>query len=258
MGLLTKKQKAGHCIFCGASGPLSGEHKLKRSLLNIYFDDQVTILSGATNKPKFAQSTKSKHFHFDSPVCQKCNNDRFQLAELYFSQVHEAFLRAALKDGGGEKILQDPTSLISDSQRDGFFRYLSRIMALHIAETNGPIFRTLTQHATSRGNISRIHCRVGFLDECSVSSDRLSIECKGIEGAVAHGGLVVQSLTKGAVPTAFHSYFTFAPFNYAFWIQLHPLERFSLSIWHRDFLRSCKNWEAEDWRLTLNRKKYGL
>lgn len=55
------------CILCGAIANLTGEHKIKASLIRGEFGDQATVLAGK-DRPKLAQSPKSKTFHFRSKL----------------------------------------------------------------------------------------------------------------------------------------------------------------------------------------------
>lgn len=84
------------CFLCGASGDLTGEHKIKASAIRSEFVSKKMVI-GRFGEPdggfRSVQGPKSKKLHFGAKVCRLCNSERTQAADREF----DGFNRSARK-----------------------------------------------------------------------------------------------------------------------------------------------------------------
>jgi hypothetical protein len=79
------------CCLCGSTENLTGEHKVKRTALSQEFGSATMAIGVAgdeKSKLRYAQSPKSKAFHFEAKLCARCNGTRTQPADREFDRVH--------------------------------------------------------------------------------------------------------------------------------------------------------------------------
>ena len=66
------------CCLCGSPENLTGEHKIKASLLRSEFGTSNMVIGkfgDPASRPRLAQSAKSKAMHFASRLCIPCNTE---------------------------------------------------------------------------------------------------------------------------------------------------------------------------------------
>jgi hypothetical protein len=76
------------CWWCGRPGPLTREHKFKRSDLGRMWDGDESLLWGnGTERRTLKSMRKSRDVRFEPGLCGPCNNDRSQP----FDRAYQAF-----------------------------------------------------------------------------------------------------------------------------------------------------------------------
>ena len=128
------------CCLCGSAEDLTGEHKVKASTIRSLFSGEPMMIGSfdGESRPRLAQSSKSKAFHFQSKVCGTCNSTRTQAADVEFARFDEA-ARALLAQGRDPLgVLDDPGYAVGSDPYVNVFRYLAKVLACQIAEVGGP------------------------------------------------------------------------------------------------------------------------
>lgn len=177
----------GQCVLCGAFTPLTGEHKIKASLIRAEFGDRSTVITGLA-RPRIAQSSKSGHFHFKSAyLCNDCNSSRTQPGDRAFDQLHSQLKELrdaglALTDGNNQPIAQ----LSADIERDSF-RYFAKLLCCFLVEVGGPRSKSLSSFAIGHSEHNPI-----FLSVKKDSGYEANLATLGSQGLVCHEGLLLR------------------------------------------------------------------
>ncbi|MGH6808945.1 MAG: hypothetical protein ACREEJ_19205, partial [Ensifer adhaerens] len=141
MGLTLARYRADCCCLCGSSNELSGEHKIKASLLRTEFGTEQMVIGrfdGEPNNTRLAQSPKSKAFHFTARMCKRCNNERTQAADKEFVRFHN-MVRQQMQNGfDPSQIFAEPYYQVGAPRYLNVFRYFAKLLCCHVAESNGP------------------------------------------------------------------------------------------------------------------------
>lgn len=227
------------CCLCGASGDLTGEHKIKASAIRSEFGSEKMVI-GRFGVPdggfRSVQGPKSKNLHFDAKVCRTCNSKRTQAADREFDHFNSS-ARILLSNG------QDPAKVFEDERYGvgspaylNVFRYFAKLLCCHIAELNGPIPLRMARFAVGQVNQS---CVLLAVDQDETYTE--AVQAMGEHQYAAHGGLVVYGGKDTGEANAFHSTLTVGPLRYVFVSRLNWLERLELRWAHREF----RDWVRE-------------
>ena len=151
MSIEFEKLNEGECLLCSSVGSLTGEHKIKASLLKNEFGSRKTKFFGIDG-PKILQSSKSKRVHFNSKICMDCNSSRTQAGDRAFDRLHFGLkklqaLGAELTDGNNH-----PNCGLSVEDTTDYFRYFAKIICCFLAEVGGPRSRSLSAFARGLSN----------------------------------------------------------------------------------------------------------
>lgn len=236
--MLWRQSSPNKCCLCGSSNAkLTGEHKIKASLLRKQFGkaDLLVGVSGSPEKMKAAQSTNSKHLKFEVSLCEDCNSSRTQEPDREFDRFH---VLALSKLNGNE----DPASTFDLPQyAEGseaylnVFRYFAKLLCCHIAAVDGPIPVAVAKFAIGESVLNRIWLelrRDPFYNEL--------VEHIGEQGYAAHGGLVVYADKEARTPNAFHSTLTIGALQYVFNTRFFDIEKSELLARHDRFCDWCR------------------
>lgn len=79
----------GNCWICGSAGPMSGEHKIKRTDLEADPVLQESYWVPWTGRKRKIQSLNSKFLKFPNSICQQCNNRRTQSADRAYTDFRK-------------------------------------------------------------------------------------------------------------------------------------------------------------------------
>lgn len=227
------------CFLCGASGDLTGEHKIKASAIRSEFGSEKMVI-GRFGEPdggfRNVQGPKSKNLHFGAKVCRTCNSERTQAADREFDRFNRS-ARKLLESG------RDPVEVFEEARYKpespeylNVFRYFAKLLCCHVAEVNGPIPLHMARFAI--GQASR-NCVWLAVDRDVTYAE--AVQAMGEHQYAAHGGLVVYGDKNTGEANAFHSTLTVGPLRYVFHSRLNWLERLELRWAHREF----RNWVRE-------------
>jgi len=171
------------CTLCGQTGELTGEHKIKASLLRLEFGTRKTIISGK-DSPKLLQSPKSKHVHFKSKICKPCNSHRTQAADKAFDKLHDQLKQ--LLDSG--KALTDmnnaPNVQLSPSEKLDISRYFAKLLCCFLVEVEGPRSKSISEFAIGQSVKNPI-----FWEILKDTDYQEKLRANDTLGYAEHGGL---------------------------------------------------------------------
>lgn len=221
-----KKNNSKKCALCGSANELTGEHKIKASVLKWEFGGRHTVLTGKES-PKIAQSSKSKTFHFSSKICKQCNSKNTQPADKAFDELHN-YLRDLHKEGCNLTDLYNrpfrPASNVSELNQ---FRYFAKIICCYMAEVEAPRPAAVASFAIGLRNQNPIFLRISH-DE-RYEEKRIAFET---EGFAEHGGLIFRFDDKKRWVTAIESSLSISGVKYEFWVQLSWLASLELRLFY--------------------------
>jgi hypothetical protein len=221
------------CFLCGATGELTGEHKIKASAIRSEFGSEKMVI-GRFGEPdggfRSVQGPKSKNLHFEAKVCRTCNSTRTQAADREFDRFNRS-ARELLDNG------KDPAKAFGIDRYEvgsqaylNVFRYFAKLLCCHVAEINGPIPMHMANFA------------IGQVDQncvwLAVDKDVTYVEAVqklGEHQYAAHGGLVVYGDKNSGEANAFHSTLTVGPLRYVFHSRLNWIQRLELRWVHHEF-----------------------
>jgi len=215
------------CCLCGSKNRLTGEHKIKSSVLREQFGDVGLYIGSPDSQSdaKFAQGLKSRHLKFLSRLCELCNSARTQPPDRAFERYNNEAQR--LHQQG-----QHPShanKLAGFAEGNPFyldvFRYFAKLLSCQLADADLPRPRRLSQFAIGLSNHNPVWLAT---EEDSSYLDNASVH--GSHKGAAHGGLVVYGDTEKRCANAFHSTLTVGPIQYVFFIRLAGIERLEFQL----------------------------
>ena len=225
------------CCLCGSSDRLTGEHKIKASVLKAEFPERDMVIGNFSFTPrrgKPVQGPKSKALYFTAGICAKCNGSRTQQADNEFDRFHSPAYRLISQN-------KDPTTLFQNERYAkgsppylNFFRYFAKLLCCHLAQTNAPRPMHLSRFAIGSSNTNCVWVQI--------DKDWTYQQFEPIIGKhpyAAHRGLVVCGDRRSNSPNGFHSTLTVGALRHTFFSYLTWFERCALRVAHRDFYNFC-------------------
>jgi hypothetical protein len=229
VGLLFEPFRSDTCCLCGATENLTGEHKIKASILREEFPISHMLIV-RPGQMKIAQGVKAKVFHFRARICRPCNSTRTQAVDREFDRFHRI---AMTHISNGE----DPTLVFNDIRYAAgsehylnVFRYFAKLLCCHIAEFGAPRPRHLSRFALGETSVNCV-----WLD---INKDWIYSQAYANIGRhqyASHGGLIVYGKKKTNAVGAFHSSLTVGPLRYVFFSRLTWPEQLELRLLHQKF-----------------------
>lgn len=259
LGLFFHRFDVQECCLCGESSKFTGEHKVKASALRDEFGKKelyVAKIGDATSRPKFAQSTQSKHLKFDVPICEACNTSRTQPADREFDDFNQAARDLLRKGEDPAKVFENPRYHKDTKAYLNVFRYFSKILCCQMGEVKAPRLRRLSKFAVGETDANCVWLAV----RKDWTYDRMRGHISDLQYA-AHGGLIIYGDKASGDANAFHSTLTIGPIQYVFFIRLALIEKLELKILFPDFTKWCQLQveKAKQFPLTLEeRMRHGL
>lgn len=234
MGIAFEPIGDSECVLCGASDNLTGEHKIKASLLRREFPNGSMMMSGVAGR-RIAQSSKSKVFHFRSRLCSRCNSERTQAADRAFDQLHECLLaRRAhglpLVDADHRPLCSMEAKVQTDS-----FRYFSKILCLYLAEVGGPRPKALAAFAIGVSDRNCVKVRV--VEDPTYESD---LALLGTQGFASHGGLLFGFNPGLTRVEDMQSAIAVGGIRYEFWVRLRWMAALELELSYSELIRLAR------------------
>ena len=222
MGLEFETLKQGECLLCGAEGSLTGEHKIKASLLKGEFSSRQMVMTGK-DAPKLLQSPRSKHAQFAAKICRECNSSRTQPADRAFDRLHQR-LKECLAEG---RQLTDsnshPNCELSPKDSVDLFRYFAKVICCFLAEVGGPRSRSLSKFAIGLTDKNPIFLRISKDERYDVI-----LAERETEGFAEHGGLKFRFDDQKKWVRSIESGLSVGGIRYEFWVQLRWLAKLEL------------------------------
>ena len=227
------------CCLCGTSDHLTGEHKIKASVLKAVFsdDDMVIFNSASVSDPrKYAQGPKSRAFHFTAGICAECNASRTQSADREFDHFHALACQLTSENKDPGVLFQSKRYLKGSSHYLNFFRYFAKLLCCHLGSSGAPRPVDLSRFAVGESNRNRVWVRI--------DQDQMYQKVKSMVGPLpyaAHGGLMVFGDRRNNNPIGFQSTLSFGALCYIFSFNLTWWERYALKFGHNEFYDWCHN-----------------
>ncbi len=236
MGIFFQPYSEGCCL-CGSTDQLSGEHKIKASLLRgVFGASKMTIGREEADGTTFrtAQGPKSKEFHFDAKLCQTCNSERTQSADVEFARFHQRVEELAAAKAQLEDVFQDNRYQIGSQAHLDVCRYFAKLLCCHLGDIKGPRSKVMSDFVGGNSDRNPIKLRV---DEDWLYPKM--VQATGLDQYAAHGGLTVLGDRKTLQPLRFHSTLTVGSIRYVYSKELCRLERLELRLLFSDFHDWC-------------------
>lgn len=237
MEIFLKSYQAERCCLCGSSGSLTGEHKIKASALRKIFGSNAMVIGDFDDGSilRTAQGPKSKAFHFSARMCSLCNGSRTQPADQEFDRFHTLVSSLLLKGGNPFEVFDMPQYHLDSEAYLNVFRYFSKILCCHIAESCGPRPLEACEFA-----IGKKHRNIISLDIDLDPIYQTYRDTYGEHRYASHGGLIVPFDSKTHNPTCFRSSLSFGTVRYLFWFRLGALVEAELRTYHHEFWLKCE------------------
>lgn len=237
MGLFFEPYQAESCCLCGAGELLTGEHKIKASALRKIFGKDAMVIGNFDGESilRPAQGPKSRAFHFSSRMCSLCNGSRTQAADHEFDRFH-TLVSTFLSEGRESSLVFSLPQYASGSEAYlTVFRYFSKLLCCHVAESCGP--RPLEACTFAIGRAKRNIVFLHIDEDPNYQANRNTL---GEHQFAAHGGLIVPCDSKTQNPTGFRSSISLGAVRYIFWVRFGPMLGIALRVFHYEFWRKCE------------------
>lgn len=183
MGIEFDKLNDDECLFWGEVGLLTGEHKIKASLLKSEFGSRKMVITGK-GKPKLLQSPRSKRAHFTSKICSDCNSSGTQTADKAFDQLHLGLQQLRLEGRRLTNRNDEPNFELPPQEKADCFRYFAKMICCFLAEVGGPRSQSLSKFALGLDDTNPIFLRI--TNDTHYKARLAEME---IRGFAQHGGL---------------------------------------------------------------------
>lgn len=222
------------CTLCGLPGQLTGEHKIKASLLRAEFGKRHAIISGK-DLPKILQSHRSKHAHFKRKICKHCNSAQTQAADKAFDKLHAQLKQ--LHTNGFALTDQNnvPNVKLSPEEELDLFRYFAKILCCFLVEVGGPRSRSVSAFALSKSDKNPI-----FLKITQDAEYEAKLAANNTQGFAEHGGLIFRFDDKKRWVESIDSSISAGGIQYVFWVQLSKVLSRELHLEHSDIVRKAR------------------
>ena len=237
MAILFQNYGAERCCLCGDKAKLTGEHKIKASILRSQFGSEELYIGStdSATKGRFVQGVGSKRLKFHARLCEPCNTARTQASDREF-EVFNQSVQVALQSGvDPSSVFSMPRYVVGSDAYLNVFRYFAKILCCHIADISAP--RPIRLSRFSIGQTSSNYIWLSIQRDAMFDA---MLEEVGEQSYVAHGGLVVMGSRASGAPKEFHSSLTIGPALYSFHMCLASIETFELRVLYPRFYRWCK------------------
>lgn len=222
MGITFEKINVDECVLCGSIGHLTGEHKIKASLIKQEFKDRHTILAGK-DAPRRAQSPRSGVFHFSAKICKNCNSVATQPADKAFDDLHTSMKHLYGECRELTDAAHSPNCSMSDEEKIDTYRYFAKLLCCFLAEVGGPRPKPLASFAIGKSHSNPIFLRISRDDEYAAK-----LAAFATQGFAEHGGLKFRFDTKKRWVDSIESSLSIGGIRYDFWVQLKWLAKWEL------------------------------
>lgn len=228
-----KKLTEQQCALCESTEELTGEHKIKASLLRAEFGDRHTVIFGK-NSPKILQSPKSKYAHFKSKICKQCNSQHTQVADKAFDRLHKRLKK--LRIDGVPLTSEDnvPNFELSSVDELDVCRYFAKLLCCFLVETGGPRSKSISEFAISKTDKNPI-----FLTILEDYEYETKLEANSSLGLAEHGGLTFRFDNQKRLVKSIESSLSAGGIKYLFWVELSLMLSLELNVEHKDIIQKA-------------------
>ncbi len=237
MGIFFEPYQAESCCLCGSGESLTGEHKIKASVLRKIFGTDAMVIGNFDGEsiPRSAQGPKSRAFHFSARMCSLCNGARTQASDREFDRFH-ALVSSFLSEGREPSSVFSSPHYGSDSEEYlNVFRYFSKLLCCHVAESCGPRPLEACEFAIGKARRNIVFLHIDADPTYEAYRDTI-----GEHKFAGHGGLIVPFDSKTQNPTSFRSSISIGAVRYIFWVRFDPIVGVELRAFHHEFWRKCE------------------
>jgi len=208
------------CFLCGGAKDLTGEHKIKRSLIDFHSETGSTVFNSAQRpQPFFCQSPRSKHFHFSSKLCRSCNSSLTQSADRSFDRLHKQLFKLCSENPHVDiaKYVSSRFKIEPDS-----YRYFAKFLCGIMADSTLPRPVPIANFALGTTSSNPIKLNIINMANSSEQRDNSFV--------ASHGGLEVGLDKNKRFVTKFVSGLQFGPIRYEFCAELRWIEKIELEL----------------------------
>ncbi|WP_138984942.1 hypothetical protein [Pseudomonas chlororaphis] len=237
MGIFFAPYQAEGCCLCGSGESLTGEHKIKASVLRKIFGKDAMVIGNFDGEgiTRSAQGPKSRAFHFSARMCSLCNSTRTQEADREFDRFHTLVSSFLLDGRDPSLVFNSPQYALGSEAYLNVFRYLSKLLCCHVAESCGPRPLEACEFAIGKTRRNIVFLKIDADPTYEAYRDML-----GEHKFAAHGGLIVPFDSKTQNPTSFRSSITLGAVRYIFWVRFDPIVGAELRSFHYEFWCKCE------------------
>lgn len=230
------------CVLCGSTEKLTGEHKVKASVLRREFGQAKLVIrtdpEGA--RDRLAQSTKSDAFKFRSRLCEPCNTARTQVADRAFEALHARVSELYQQKRDLDEIRSEDVMAEGSDNYLNTFRYFSKLFACRLADIGAPTQNELCEFALGKIDFNPINFFVKLDHSYAVTAAEL-----GDLQSAALGSLLIFGNEDTHFPTAFYSTFSVGPIQYCFSARLNAFGQVRLRLLEPEFFFWCRDIVAQ-------------
>lgn len=149
--MLFTKYTESVCWICCSRGPLTGEHKIKRT--DLRKDGVFPRYFEGKGKKRKLQSENAKLLKFPDCICERCNNERTQQADHAYAQFRDASNQTILKTVTTEvSKLELSTSAPPTKYELELLRYFAKHLGCMLDYNKFPVPRRLASFVRSKSN----------------------------------------------------------------------------------------------------------
>lgn len=237
------------CWICGATGNLSGEHKIKKTDLNKHPKVSPGIWRGYDGQEKPIQGLNSKLLKFENSICTTCNNQTTQQADLCYDKFRNnaaETIKNALDDNlDGFELSK--TSSLDNTTRIELARYFGKHIGCQINHNKFPIPRRLSSFVGGRTN--KLCISVNVRTAPIVWKDEPTGEIGPINGI---GGIVLIHTHKFVFwPFCYQTAYMTDGMQFIITMKLSNLEALDIWFFHRRKLEKFRKHLSDDQSMHL-------
>lgn len=236
MGYFFRTYDQKSCVLCGSTSNLSGEHKIKASLLRKEFGSNTMLIGRPGEYLHTAQGPKSKAIHFSAKICMVCNGTKTQPADREFDRFHTQVSKNFENGLPFETIFEHDDYALNSIKYLNVFRYFSKILCCQIVDAGGPVSIDLSRFALGETHQNIINLNIDhdwYFKKINSEFD--------VKKHASHGGLIVYGDKDTGLTTAFHSTLTIGAIRYIFYAKFGLLIGLELCFIAPEFSMKCKN-----------------
>lgn len=150
--MILHRRASNSCWICGAGGPLTGEHKIKKTDLRCYptVAPKYKLLSDGKKQP--IQGLNAKLLKFSPSICARCNNSTTQQADRSYERFRSedtGRVRTTVDELAGKEDWAAEQEVDLSTHID-LARYFGKHLGCSLADSKFPIPLRLSEFVSGR------------------------------------------------------------------------------------------------------------